>query len=40
MAEVEKKNLVPVLIAQATAFPQGRMQGVVLQRNRSRSDIY
>jgi ABC-type lipoprotein release transport system permease subunit len=30
-AEVKKKNLVPVLIAQATAFPQGRMQGVTLR---------
>jgi putative ABC transport system permease protein len=30
-AEVKKKNLVPVLIAQATAFPQGRMQGVILK---------
>jgi ABC-type lipoprotein release transport system permease subunit len=30
-SEVEKKNLVPVLIAQATAFPQGRMQGVILR---------
>lgn len=29
--EVEKKNLVPVLIAQATAFPQGRMEGVTLR---------
>ena len=29
--EVKKKNLVPVLIAQATAFPQGRMQGVTLR---------
>ena len=31
LAEVKKKNLVPVLIAQATAFPQGRMQGVILK---------
>ncbi len=30
-AEVDKKNLTPVLVAQATAFPQGRMQGVVLK---------
>jgi putative ABC transport system permease protein len=30
-SEVEKKNLVPVLIAQATAFPQGRMEGVILR---------
>ena len=30
-AEVNSKNLVPVLIAQATAFPQGRMQGVILK---------
>jgi putative ABC transport system permease protein len=29
--EINKKNLVPVLIAQATAFPQGRMQGVILR---------
>ena len=29
--EIERKNLVPVLIAQATAFPQGRMQGVILK---------
>jgi len=31
MAEVRKKNLVPVLIAQATAYPQGRMLGVILK---------
>ncbi|TFG40667.1 MAG: ABC transporter permease, partial [Bacteroidia bacterium] len=30
-AEVQKKNLLPVLLAQATAFPQGRMQGVTLK---------
>jgi putative ABC transport system permease protein len=30
-AEVKSKNLVPVLIAQATAFPQGRMRGVILR---------
>jgi putative ABC transport system permease protein len=30
-SEVKKKNLAPVLIAQATAFPQGRMQGVILR---------
>jgi len=30
-SEVALKNLVPVLIAQATAFPQGRMQGVILR---------
>ncbi|HUX59108.1 MAG TPA: FtsX-like permease family protein [Bacteroidales bacterium] len=30
-SEIVKKNLVPVLIAQATAFPQGRMQGVTLR---------
>jgi ABC-type lipoprotein release transport system permease subunit len=30
-AEVKKKNLVPVLIAQATAFPQGRTEGVILK---------
>lgn len=29
--EIEKKNLVPVLIAQATAFPQGRLQTVILR---------
>jgi putative ABC transport system permease protein len=29
--EVNKKNLTPVLVAQATAFPQGRMQGVTLK---------
>lgn len=31
LAEVNKKTLVPVLFAQATAFPQGRMQGVILR---------
>ena len=30
-AEVKNKNLVPVLITQATAFPQGRMQSVILK---------
>ncbi|MBN2350242.1 MAG: ABC transporter permease [Bacteroidales bacterium] len=30
-SEIAKKNLVPVLIAQATAYPQGRMQGVTLK---------
>ncbi len=30
-AEVRNKNLVPVLVAQATAFPQGRMLGVILK---------
>ena len=29
--EIRKKNLVPILLAQATAFPQGRMQGVILK---------
>ncbi len=29
--EVNKKNLVPLLIAQATAYPQGRMTGVILR---------
>ena len=29
--EVNKKNLTPVLVVQATAFPQGRMQGVILK---------
>lgn len=31
LTEVKNKNLVPVLIAQATAFPQGRMQAVTLR---------
>ncbi|MDQ1332692.1 MAG: hypothetical protein QG576_727 [Bacteroidota bacterium] len=31
LAEVEKKNLVPELLVQATAFPQGRMLGVTLR---------
>jgi ABC-type lipoprotein release transport system permease subunit len=31
LAEVEKKNLVPELLVQATAFPQGRMHGVILR---------
>jgi putative ABC transport system permease protein len=31
MTEVKNKTLVPVLFAQATAFPQGRMQGVILR---------
>lgn len=30
-SEVKGKKLVPVLIAQATAFPQGRMQSVILK---------
>ncbi len=30
-AGVKKKNLAPVLIAQATAFPRGRMLGVILR---------
>ena len=30
-AEVKRKNLAPVLIAQATAFPQGRVLGVTLK---------
>lgn len=29
--EISKKNLTPVLIAQATAYPQGRMKGVILR---------
>ena len=29
--DIEKKHLVPILIAQATAFPQGRMVGVNLR---------
>jgi putative ABC transport system permease protein len=31
LSEVKRKNLAPVLIAQATAFPQARMQGVILK---------
>ncbi len=31
LAEVTKKKIVPVLLAQATAFPQGRMQSVILK---------
>jgi putative ABC transport system permease protein len=31
MSEVKKKNLVPVLIAQASIFPQGRMASVTLR---------
>lgn len=31
LAEVKRKNLAPVLIVQATAFPQGRMEGVILK---------
>ena len=31
LSEIAKKNLVPELIAQATAFPQGRAQGVILR---------
>jgi putative ABC transport system permease protein len=31
LSEVKKKNLVPELIVQATAFPQGRMQSVILR---------
>jgi len=31
LSEVNKKNLVPVLVTQATAYPQGRMQGVILK---------
>jgi putative ABC transport system permease protein len=30
-SQVKKKNLVPVLIAEATAFPQGRTMGVILK---------
>lgn len=29
--EIENKNLIPVLVAQATAFPQGRSLGVILK---------
>jgi putative ABC transport system permease protein len=29
--EVNQKKLVPVLVVQATAYPQGRMQGVILK---------
>lgn len=31
LSEIEKKHLVPELLAQATAFPQGRMHGVTLR---------
>src|SRR5664280_1830026 len=31
LAEVKRKNLAPVLIVQATAFPRGRMEGVILK---------
>jgi len=31
LSEIGKKNLVPELLVQATAFPQGRMQGVTLR---------
>jgi ABC-type lipoprotein release transport system permease subunit len=31
LSEVKSKNLAPVLIAQATAYPQGRMEGVILK---------
>jgi ABC-type lipoprotein release transport system permease subunit len=31
LTEVKKKTLAPVLITQATAFPQGRMQAVILR---------
>lgn len=31
LSDIEKKNLVPELLAQATAFPQGRAQGVTLR---------
>jgi ABC-type lipoprotein release transport system permease subunit len=31
MSEVIQKKLVPVLVVQATAYPQGRMQGIVLK---------
>lgn len=31
LTEVKKKTLVPVLITQATAFPKGRMQAVILR---------
>jgi len=30
-AEIDRKNLVPELIVQATAYPQGRMQSVILR---------
>jgi putative ABC transport system permease protein len=30
-AKVNKKSLVPLLLIQATAYPQGRMQGVILK---------
>jgi putative ABC transport system permease protein len=31
MTEVKEKNLLPVLIVQATAYPQGRLRGVILK---------
>lgn len=31
ISEVKRKNLAPILLAQATAFPQGRMEGVLLK---------
>jgi len=31
LSEVEKKTLVPELLVQATAFPQGRLQGITLR---------
>jgi len=31
MAEIEKKNLAPVLVSQATAYPQGRSIGVTIR---------
>ena len=31
LGEVKRKNLAPVLIVQATAFPQGRMEGIILK---------
>jgi putative ABC transport system permease protein len=30
-SEIEKKNLAPVLLAQATAYPQGRTVGIILK---------
>ncbi len=31
LSEVKKKTLVPELLVQATAFPQGRLQGIILR---------
>lgn len=31
LSEVDKKELLPILMVQATAYPQGRLQGVILK---------